>query len=327
MHPSQLMISGDLRPLARSPFRPLAAMAVTIASWVLGCALTGDTKDDTKAGLHAAGPVVGCFMTAKIDCPLRCSEIDFDAVCDATLGATCDGQCGAEATGTCLDDCNADCSIGCKAGVVNDCQGSCFNRCDDSCRKMCAGAINTAQCLQGCGGDCRSTCFDTCHAQADSSCDGNCKASCNATCSVEAKVACQIKCSVQGFTTCKAKVAAQCVSECSSAVMLTCSDPNGAPADDDEPIALTGEDAEPHDAPWTAGLADKVGLQRGLAKHAPRADGSPPPDAPPLVEALPPEATDAGAVAPQSEDDPGGEGEGADDEGEGADDEGESTSE
>ena len=80
MHQSQLMISGDLRPLARPPFRPLAAMGVTIASWALGCALAGDAKDDTKSGLHAGGPLVGCFMTAKVDCPLKCSEIDFDAV-------------------------------------------------------------------------------------------------------------------------------------------------------------------------------------------------------------------------------------------------------
>ncbi len=306
MHQSQLTITGDLRPLARPPFRPLAVMGVTIASWAIGCALAGDAKDDTKSGLHAGGPLVGCFMTAKIDCPLRCSEIDFDAVCDATLGAQCDGDCGAEATGTCLDDCNADCEIGCKAGVVNDCQGSCWGRCDDSCKKMCAGAINTADCIQRCGGDCRSNCFDVCHSNADSSCDGNCKASCKATCTVEARVACQIKCSVQGFTTCKAKVAAQCVSECSSAVMLTCSDPNGVPTGEDEHIDLKGG-GTPHDGPWTAGLADRVGLQKGLAKNAPRPDAEAPlPEPPPLTQAPPADAPDAssGSVEPKSDEEP-----------------------
>jgi len=311
MHQSQLMISGDLRPLARPRFRPLAAFGFTVASWALGCALAGDAKDDTKSGLHAGGPLVGCFMTAKVECPLKCSEIDFDAVCDATLGAQCDGDCGAEATGTCLDDCNADCAIGCKAGVVNDCHGSCWNRCDDNCKKLCVSAINSADCLQRCGGDCRSTCFDTCHSSADSNCDGDCKASCKATCTVEAKVACQIKCSVQGFTTCKAKVAAQCVSECSSAVMLTCSDPNGVPTED-EHIAL--DDApSANDGPWTAGLADRTALQKGLAKHAPRPDGTRPPEAPPLVEARPADPPDAGSVEPRSDeqgDDQGGEGSG-----------------
>ncbi len=312
MHQSQLVISGDLRPLARPPFRPLAAMGVTVASWALGCALAGDAKDDAKSGLHAGGPLIGCFMTAKVDCPLKCSEIDFDAVCDATLGAQCDGDCAAEATGTCLDDCNADCEIGCKAGVVNDCQGSCWNRCDDNCKKLCAGAINSAECIQRCGGDCRSTCFDTCHSSADSTCDGNCKASCKATCSVEAKVACQIKCSVQGFTTCKAKVAAQCVSECSSAVMLTCSDPNGIPTDADEHIDLKGAEGHPTDAPWTAGLADRIALQKELAQHAPRPDGEAPPYAPPLVEAKPAGADAGSSVEPKS-DDPKPEGESGDD--------------
>lgn len=304
MHQSQLVITGDLRPLPRAPFRPLAAMGVTIASWALGCALAGDAKDDTKSGLHAGGPLVGCFMTAKIDCPLKCQEIDFDAVCDATLGAACDGQCGAEATGTCLDNCNADCAIGCKAGVVNNCQTSCGDRCNDSCRKMCAGAINTAQCILECGGDCRSQCHETCNATADSSCDGSCKASCDATCTVEAKVACEIKCSVQGFTTCKARVAAQCVSECSSAVMLTCSDPNSVPAGDDEdPADIKAGDPHPSDAPWTAGLADKVAAQKGLAKYAPRTDSAPPPAEPPPLTEAHPAAPDASvdSVEPKSE--------------------------
>jgi hypothetical protein len=270
--------------------RPIAALGVWVASWAIGCALANDTKDDSKAGLQTGGPVTGCVMTAKIDCPLRCSDIDFDAVCDATLGANCDGHCGAEATGTCLDDCSADCAIGCAAQADVDCKKTCWDRCNGNCKKLCAGSLNPEQCNATCGGECNSTCAEECGATSDSSCDGTCKASCSATCSVEAHVACELRCSVDGFTTCKAKAAAQCVAECSSAVMLTCSDPS-APTPDEVPSAATGaganDNAKRVPRAWAPGLKDEVAVQRGLATSAPTEEIEPPPppvDAPPLGE-------------------------------------------
>ncbi|MBX3210389.1 MAG: hypothetical protein KF764_35480 [Labilithrix sp.] len=284
MHSSQLMIPEDLRPSAR-PFRPLVAMGVTAASWVLGCALATDPNNDSRSGLQSGGPMMGCFMTAKIDCPLRCSEIDFDAVCDATLGAACDGQCGAEATGTCLDSCNSDCGVDCAANGDVSCHVACDGRCEDNCRKLCAGAWNAEQCRETCDGQCDQSCQQHCQKRVDASCNGTCKASCNATCSVEAHVACQIRCSVDGFTTCKAKVAAQCVAECSSAVMLTCSDPSTMPAED-MPDGMNG--AAPLDPRRSVGV-DDISNVRGFARYAPRPPGLELPfeEPPPLVEASP----------------------------------------
>ncbi|HVH46884.1 MAG TPA: hypothetical protein VM925_31290 [Labilithrix sp.] len=294
---SQLVLCGDLRPFTR-PFRPMVVFGVMIASWALGCALANDKNDGARSGLHAGGPLSeGCFMTAKIDCPLRCSEIDFDAVCDATLGASCDGTCAAEATGTCLDDCSADCAIGCSAGADTECRGMCWDRCGDNCKKLCAGAINPQQCSDACGGECRSTCAEECRSTSDSSCDGSCKASCHATCSVEAHVACQLRCSVDGFTTCKAKVAAQCVAECSSAVMLTCADPNGHREDAPAPVLAPPTEASTDGGVWIHRPEDDVLQRGGLARQRTRAEGDAPlvVEAPPIVEAPPPDAPDASA--------------------------------
>ena len=283
---SQLAFNGDFRTCGR-PFPSVVAMGATIAMLALGCALASPTKDDTRSGLQTGGPALGCFMTAKIDCPLRCSEIDFDAVCDATLGAACDGQCGAEATGTCLDHCSSDCEIGCQANGDVSCQVACDGKCDDNCRKLCAGAWNSEQCNETCQKQCDSSCQQNCYKNVDSSCNGTCKASCDATCSVEAHVACQIKCSVDGFTTCKAKVAAQCVAECSSAVMLTCTE--AAPEEQqDEVHKKTFEDGPSAAELVTRGprALDEVGLPSGFARWAPREAGAPAPaEAPPLSEA------------------------------------------
>jgi hypothetical protein len=275
-----------------------------IASWALGCALANDGKDDAKSGLQSGGPVLGCFMSAKIDCPLQCSEIDFDAVCDATLGAACDGQCGAEATGVCLDSCNADCSIGCAASGDVACQVGCDDRCGDNCRKLCAGAWNSEQCGETCRSQCDSMCAGNCQKRTDASCDGNCDAACNATCSVEAHVACQIKCSVDGFTTCKARVAAQCVAECSSAIMLTCSDPSTMPEEAPRIDGVRPPPAPADDRSWHFGAVDRATNTTGFARFAPRERFEETPvEPPPLVEAQPPSSdppdASAGGVHPQ----------------------------
>jgi len=217
---------SGLRSARAGRFSAFVVLDICASIWLLGCGGNTGSKDDVKSGLERGetrnSPDAGCVMTAKINCPLRCSEIDFDAVCDATLGGACDGQCNAEATGTCLDDCGADCAIGWKAGSNSDCEVSCFDMCGDSCKTLCAGSMDPTQCNETCSGQCHSTCTTKCAASADSSCDGSCKASCNATCSVQANVACKLRCSVDGFTTCKARAAARCVAERSSTVMLTC---------------------------------------------------------------------------------------------------------
>jgi hypothetical protein len=305
MQKAQLTISPDLRPFAR-PFRPLAVMGLMLTSWVVGCALGDDTKDDARSGLAAGGPVLGCFMSAKIDCPLQCAEIDFDAVCDATLGAACDGQCGAEATGTCLDSCNADCNVGCAASGDVSCFTSCDNRCGDNCQTLCAGAWNSKQCVDTCNAQCDSSCADNCQKRTDASCDGTCGASCNATCTVEAHVACQIKCSVDGFTTCKARVAATCVAECSSAVMLTCSDVSAMP-DEAPPVGelrppMAPDTLAPAAQPWSVGAVDRVGSPTGFARSA-ALPGEEVPSAPPPVEA-PRSAPDASTEPVQPREEP-----------------------
>jgi hypothetical protein len=269
------------------------------ASWLLGCALANDKKTDAQSGLHAGGPLAeGCYMTAKIDCPLKCADIDFDAVCNANLGADCDGTCGAEATGNCLDNCNSDCNVGCSADSSTDCKGACTDRCTNNCDKVCAGAVNPDQCKATCDGDCNSSCSEDCRKNADSSCNGNCKSSCNATCSVEAHVACQLRCSVDGFTTCKAKVAAQCVAECSSAVMLTCADPNGQKPNLDTPtpdLAKATEDSHPvSGALWVHTPEDDVTERGGIARsHANAQVTTVQPDPPTIVQAPP---TDGGTI-------------------------------
>jgi hypothetical protein len=302
MHQSQLTVSQDLRPLSR--FRPLATMGITFVSWALGCALANDPKDGAKSGLQAGGPVIGCFLSAKIDCPLRCSEIDFDAVCDATLGAACDGQCGAEATGTCLDSCNADCAIGCNANGDVTCQNNCDDRCGENCRTLCAGAWNADQCSQTCHSQCDSSCAGNCQKNVDSSCDGKCDATCNATCSVEAHVACQIRCSVDGFTTCKARVAAQCVAECSSAVALTCSDdPSLTQPPQEVPVGQVPKIA-PAAQPWHFGAADKAATTPELARFAPRPSFEDQPIAPPPLVPAPSEVDASSGVKPLGEENP-----------------------
>lgn len=255
---------------------PIAALCLPLANCGFGCTPASDPQAETRAGLERQ-QAEHCKMTAKIQCPLQCNQLDFNAVCDANLGAGCDAQCDTSATGNCLNNCSADCALGCQANSKATCTETCEPQCADHCQTLCAGAIRPTDCTNTCKGQCHSMCGDSCTSDSDSSCDAKCGASCDATCTVEAHVACQLRCSVDAWTTCKATVQANCMAECSTDVMLSCggseADPEGA---DPDGVAKSAPAPEPTqaqpavDVPHSARLAVD-GPSADLAGNVPRA--------------------------------------------------------
>ena len=272
----------------------LSVIGTTVA--ISLCALGCDSVDDGP-GQHSAASSMQerCVMTAKVNCPLRCGEVDFGAQCDAQLGTGCDSQCSTDATASCMDGCNSDCALDCAANADADCSASCGSRCGANCEKVCAGAQNIALCRRLCGDECSSECTDECGATSSSTCDGRCHSECQVPCSVEAHVGCNLRCSVDAITTCKARLVANCVAECSTEILLTCGESNGVvdapntallphPADepDEEPaedhgfiqkeVPLPGEEPKPR-AP---GAAEEAGIQdAGAAPVSPIAPSGP----------------------------------------------------
>jgi hypothetical protein len=228
------------------------------------------------------------MMTAKVNCPLKCGEIDFGAQCDAQLGTSCDSHCSTDATASCMDGCNSDCALQCAANANADCASSCGSRCGSNCEKVCAGAQNISLCRQLCGEECHSECKDECGSTSNSSCDGKCHSECTVTCSVEAHVGCQLRCSVDAMTSCKANLVANCVATCSTEILLTCNDsadPVNAPNSAIAPLPPSESEKE--------GYVSKV-------VDAPVPGGSPTPQ-PPVQDTPDADAGTIPSTAPRAE--------------------------
>jgi hypothetical protein len=195
---------------------PLAGLGIVTTS-IAACAQPTGSNAAALSSLDQ-----DCVLTAKLQCPFTCAQIDTTAACHADIGGTADTTCGADATGSCLTACGSDCKANCEAQASSACDATCNTQCDGNCRAVCAGALDVDQCQTACNSQCSDQCSSSCQSVSSDTCDGKCSASCSATCGVEAKIACELRASIDAQTSCTASLAAQCMADCATNITLSC---------------------------------------------------------------------------------------------------------
>jgi hypothetical protein len=200
---------------------PLAAFGLVSSIWLSGCGNkesgTASSSADQLAGLGDQ-----CVISAKLQCPFACAQIDTASSCHAEIGGGFDAMCSGAATGDCLSACGADCNIACDANAHSDCDSACNARCGNNCRAVCAGAFDVNQCMSFCGSDCGDQCASNCKSDTQATCQSKCNSQCHATCGVEAKVSCELRAAIDTNTACTASIAAKCMGDCTSDFTLRC---------------------------------------------------------------------------------------------------------
>lgn len=198
-----------------------AAVALSIPSLFVVSPAAADTA--TLEG--------GCEYRGGIDCKTSCTNLSFDAICNADLSVSCQGQCSAAADVSCTASCQGSCKATCdvdpgKFTCKGQCTGQCGATCDAKCSASTNGATSQADCKAKCQACCNGSCEGTCSGTPPSAtCDARCQASCSGDCRGEANVACQVDCQSKGFVQCKASYTGSCSTKCDSQGVVVC---NGA---------------------------------------------------------------------------------------------------
>ncbi len=218
----------------------LAVLGLAVSPWVAACGV--DSNGSSSSALQSLDE--NCVLTAKLQCPFTCAQIDTATQCHADLGASADTTCGAGATGSCLTACGSDCAANCAATASSQCDATCKTQCDGNCRSLCAGAFDINQCQDQCNAQCEDQCNSNCASNTQDTCQGKCSAACSATCGVEAQISCELRASVTAQTNCAGSLAAKCMAECASNFTLQCVRGGGASA-----VAAGDPPADPADPP------------------------------------------------------------------------------
>jgi len=200
---------------------------ITLTLVVLGTPLTSQAAESdedslSKADLSSCGDIhveasAECeLIPPGVECDAECSDISFEAACDAKLAVECEGECDISVDADCSADCRADCEADCELEPGEfDCSAACNADCSASCEGQCEADEDSASCEGRCEASCSASCDAECDVDLPSAdCDVGCEASCQGSCKAEANFDCQISCQREAYAECEAELQGGCEVAC-----------------------------------------------------------------------------------------------------------------